>query len=338
MTAAERFPPREVRSLGYLLLIVIAARTGQDHIPRGVPFLEFMNQFGGGSEWGRTLSAAYFVGSTIAFVRNGFSAGCLIAGSALLLKVLGNMGLYSNGRLFDGLLLVLIGLCHSSRGLSLLRAQCVLLYAGSSLSKCLDPDWWDGRFMRSLFEFHLAGPTAEALAPYAGFAGIASIVAEAAIGVLLFTQATRNHGVILGTLFHTGLLLMLNEDFATFYYSVALSAALLFTRLPAVIQIAAPVPARWLPDVSVFSAVHWAPRLLAPLEVRFEHARLAGVPALCFLIVSSLPFLALVFGCAAYCGKIHWYGARNSILAGTLFAGLCLLACGVRSTWKRKPA
>lgn len=324
-SALPGFPPAEVRSLGYLLLVVIIARLGFDSVPRGVPFFEILSTFGSDYQWMQLLNLAFISGTIVAVLPLGgryLPLGCLLAGGSVLLKVLGNMGMYSNARLFHGLLLLLIGLCYSSRGVSFLRLQCILIYAGATLSKCLDPDWWNGRYMQVMFQFHLPPALAETLAPLAAVAGIASIATEAATGVLLSIPSTRNYGVCLVVAFHTLLLLLLNEDFATFYYSVALSATLLFLRLPQIVRISAPfaVLAGW----SVFADVRRAPGASGPFRVQFENTCLTGFSAISFLLLANLPLLAVLLGSAAYCSRNHDFAIRNIIVAILVFTGFAL--------------
>ena len=280
----------EVRALAQLVLIVLATRVGTDQIPKHIPFFEFLD-VGPGYRWGIGLMLVFFAGTLTAFTGRYFSIGCLAAGGALVLKTLVNMPSYSNGTLFDGLILVLCGLCHSQRGVSLLRAQCILVYIGAGLSKLIDVDWWNGRFMAAMFAYH---PSASWIPDwFAQPAGIASIFTESSIAVLLLFAATRNWAVLLVAAFHTGILIILSEDFATFYYTVALATALLFLRLPAIERIATNYP--WLSDYSVFSTVRAARRERGEEAIAFEAGgELAGFPALLFQLLSCTPVLGVL--------------------------------------------
>jgi len=133
--------PVELRSLGVLLIVMLLARFGADALPRQVPFLAVLDSFGTPDQWITACKLVFLTGSALVLSGFAIQTGCLLAGLALIAKVIGNMPLFSNGRLFDGVILLLIGLYVPQRGLQFLRLQCYLLYTGAVLSKLIDPDW-----------------------------------------------------------------------------------------------------------------------------------------------------------------------------------------------------
>ena len=308
-------PPVEVRALAYLVLIMLVTRVGMEQIPKHIPFFEFLD-VGPGDRWGQGINLLFFAGTATAFTGRYFSIGCLLAGGTLVLKTLVNMPAYSNGTLFDGLILVLCGLCQSQRGTTLLRAQCVLVYVGTGLSKMIDADWWNGRSMAATFDYH---PSANWVPDwFAQPAGIASIFTESSIAVLLLFPATRNWAVLLVAAFHTGILVILSEDFTTFYYTVAIASTLLFLQLPKIKRIV--TPQLWLASYSVFSGVREARRSEGNAVVQFASGSLSGFPAILFQMLSCLPVLGLLLAINCTVARHGFPRLRDAIVTASVLA------------------
>jgi hypothetical protein len=319
--------PHQVRCLGLLLMLIVSLRSGGYGFPRHLPFLEFLDEVGAPGQWNVALQCALYGGTALAWFGGFVRAGALLSGAAMILRVIGNMPAYSNGTLFTGLILVLIGLYTPLYGLAFLRAQCILLYAGAALSKCFDADWFNGRFVSAMLDFHLSPWLAAALSPLAVPAGIAAVWTEATIAVTLMVPRWRNFGVAIAALFHTFLLVLLNEDFGTFFYSVALSTTLLFLSLPEVQSVSGNVPG-WARD-SVFAPLRDGLRQrwqAGDWSVRFAGGALSGIWAQMFLIGSSLPALSAALSTAALLGYFEKLKPRTFLLAAAVAISFLLWA------------
>lgn len=328
----HRGVPVETHALGVLLLVLVTARTGWDPVERAVPFIGLFDHIGTAHQWALGTSVVFFSGAALALFSRFFRFGCGLAGVALIAKVIASMPGFSNGRLFDGLMLLLIALCVTERSRAILRAQVLVLYAGASLSKALDPDWWNGRFMTAILEHHLAPGPFDLASRFAVPAGLLSMATESLILVALATPALRNYGVALTTVFHTAILITLNEDFASFYCAVALSSALLFLRLPDVRGVS--TPSRGLCANSVFPAIREAPWTRGPASVDFARGRLEGAGARLFLTLSHLPSLALVVAIPALCGQHGLFWTRTALASLAAAAALgsgAMVACATRA-------
>jgi len=283
----------EVRSLAILMTVMLFSRLGLDPVPRHLPFLPVLDSLGSPEQWVFGLSLLYCAGGLLVVSGRFLQAGCLLTGAVVLLRVLGNMPLFSNGRFLDGLLLVLLALYSPNRGKVFLRCQFLLVYAGAALNKSLDADWWNGRFVAATLDFHVSPELADLLAPWTTAAGIGSIVTEAAILGLLLVPRLRPYGVALLLVFHTSLLVLLREDFGTFYYTLSLAGPLLFLEWPKPRETAMPsAELAWLARHSVMQAFREAPVILGPPRITFAGGELAGAPALAFSAAFSLPVLA----------------------------------------------
>lgn len=308
--------PAEIRSLAILLVLMLLARLGFDPVARNVPFLPFLDALGNNTQWTFTLSLLYTTGCALVLSNRFLQLGCLIAGGATLLRVLGNMPQYSNGRLLDGLLLLLIALYSPARGPLFLRCQFLLLYLGAALNKSLDPDWWNGRFIAATLDFHVAPSLVRFLEPTNTLAGFVSMAAETSIPLLLLVPRLRPYGLAVLLLFHTALLVLLHEDFGTFYYTLSLAGPLLFLEWPRPLTISLPAPwLLFLPRFSVFQVFRDAPLSLGPTRIEFPHASATGLPALLFLAISSLPILAIPFTCLPLLSRYRPTRLRDLALA-----------------------
>jgi hypothetical protein len=320
----------EVRSLAVVLVVMLFSRMGFDAMPRQVPFLPVFDRLGTPEQWVYGLSILYGTGALLVLSGRFLQLGCAMAGSAIVLRVLGNMPLYSNGRLLDGLLLLLLALYTPGRGRLFLRVQFLLVYAGAAFNKALDPDWWNGRFVAATLDFHVPPDLAEALAPFHTAAGIGSIVTEAAILVLLAVPRLRAYGVGLLFVFHTTLLVLLREDFGTFYYTLSLAGPLLFLEWPKPREIALPTAElAWLVRLSVFQVFRDAPLVEGPPRIAFAHSELSGAPALLFPAITCLPVLAIVYGILPHARLLSDFIVAGFVLV-CLFLGIAVRGAATR--------
>ncbi len=301
--------PTEVSSLATLVVLMLLARLGMDPIPRHLPYAPFPEGLSEAAPW------LFLGGALLVLSQRYVQMGALLAGAGLLLKVLGNMPLFSNGRLLDGLTLLLIGLYTPRWGLGPLRAQYCLVYFGAVLSKLIDGDWWNGAFVNATLDYHRPGAVAEALAPLAPWAGWVTMATEAAIGTGLAIPALRPAAVVLTAVFHTGLLVLLREDFATFYYTVSLSACLLFLEWPAVLAVRIPREGFvFLARRSVFTSLQAAPVERGSWQVRFANYRYEGPAALGLLLFANFPVLALLVAGVALVSRRGYGTVREVVL------------------------
>ena len=317
--------PAELQSLAVLLALMLLARLGLDPMPRHLPFLHFLDAFGTASQWISILSLVYLTGCALIVSMRFVQLGCLLAGCAILLRVLGNMPLFSNGRFLDALLLLFIACYSPTRGLVFLRAQYLLLYAGAALNKSLDPDWWNGRFIAATLDYHVSPAISRFLEPVNTLAGFVSMAAEASILVLLLFPRLRPLGLSVLIIVHTQRLVRLHEDFGTFYYTLSLSGPLLFREWPRPRAIA--LPASWLlflPCYSVFQVFRDAPLSLGPARIDFPHGSVTGLPAIFFTAFTSLPLLAIPFTCIPLLSRYRPTRFRDLALVVLAFTGLYL--------------
>lgn len=318
------------RWLARVLVIISALRGNTDVVPRRVPFLPFLLSVGSDEAWLNGLHVGVIVG-TILVLTPAWRFGSILVGSTWTVAVLGNMGALSNGRLFQGLLLIFCGLATTEFGVSLLRAQIVVLYAGAALSKAVDRDWWNGRFIASLWEFHRGSLDSVALSWIARPVGIVTIVAEAAIAVALVSVHRRNAGVALSILIHSLTVVALNEDFATFSYNVVLATGVLFVSIPTVRAVRCRFP-RFV-RMSPFAALRLCRLDAGPLKVDLERCSLSGLPAFGFLCVLTMPGQLALLGVAAASTRLGASLVRDTIF-GTIVVLLVKLVVTIRGHGK----
>lgn len=229
--------------------------------------------------------------------------GAFLAGAALVIATIACPPLYANSRLYSGCVLLLLGLWQPGSGTTLLRAQVVLLYAGATLSKLFDVDWWDGRYFDAWMNGKLRSPlfgAAAALLPplaLAKLCGWATILAEGFVAVGLPFRKTRVAAVVAGLLFHVGALALAGEDFGVFFYAVTLSY--LFFAEPEdrlSVRGAERVPlARWLVAVDRDRFFIVDPAGGGTLEVSGAVGHRTGGAALrAMLLASPLPYFLLL--------------------------------------------
>lgn len=308
--------PAEVRALAVLLVAIVAGRLGFDEVPRFLPFFPILDSLGTQHQWARVLLLLWCSGCALILYGRWLRVGCLLAGGVELLRVLGNIPHFSNGRLLDASLFLLIGLYSSPRGLVFLRVQYLLLYLGASLNKSLDPDWWNGRFVAATFDYHLPAATAEWASRYAMPAGLLAMFVEAALFFLLLVPRWRVAGVLLLIAFHSALIVILREDFATFYYTVGLGGILLFLPTPAVSALR--LPNRhwaWLAKQSCFSNLQAAPWAQGPAYLSWGRFVFEGWWAILFLALVSLPVAAVSIGAVTVASRLGGTNARELALA-----------------------
>jgi hypothetical protein len=321
----------ERHALGLLIVTVIVGRLGGDDMGRHIPFLPWLDHLGRPADWIAILSISWWTG-VLLLCTPWFRLGALLAGTAEMLRVLGSMPLFSNGRAFDALLLIMVALSSASTGLRWLRLQYLLLYLGAALNKMFEPDWWNGEFMVVMLSDSWLGARLTALPEVPVLMGWLSMATEAAIPVLLLIPKRRAAGVWLCLAFHSVMLLMLREDFATFFYAVALGAVFLFYPLPDTATVSVPSGlAGLVPQTSSFSAISNAPRSRGGWSLQWGQAQLSGRAAAMVLLLCSLPAQVLVLLLITTASRVGAHDVRESLL-GLLVAAGAVAALQMRRT------
>ena len=147
--------------------------------------------------------------------------------------------------------LLLIGLYDARMGLWPLRIQLALVYAGASLNKALDPDWWNGRFFDTLMIDALGVRWYERLADglpdrWLGIGlGTLGMLTEATICGMVLGSRDGRLGVSLMLVFHAAMLVATVGQLSLpfMYASLAVSAA--FFYRPFRLSVPWMVPAIW---------------------------------------------------------------------------------------------
>jgi hypothetical protein len=314
----------DLRWLARVLIAITAIRSNTDVVPRRVPFLAILSAVGSDRLWLNALHVGVVAGGFLVFTPL-WRSGSVLVGTVWIVAVLGNMALFSNGRLFQGLLLLFCGLVTTEFGLSLLRAQVIVLYAGAALAKATDPDWWNGRFLASLWEFHGGSRPVASLMWVAQGVSVLTIVTETGIACALARPSLRNVGVVVAVVFHSLTVVILNEDFATFSYAVVLVTAVLFASPPTVRAAQCRFPK--LLKMSTFDELRRSPATIGPLNVVVGHRTLGRLLSVCFLTLLTAPGQLLALGFVATTSRLGLFAARS-----VGFVGLTVLLVIVGAT------
>jgi hypothetical protein len=172
-------------------------------------------------------------------------AFCLSLAAVIFLSTLSSRIYFSNNRLFCACIFLLVGLTDVKGRPVLIRYQLVILYAGAALDKLLNADWRSGQFMESfaqrLGEFgSLWSPNWKIGEPnvfldlylwlgaqlppmtLSVLTSWATILTELTLA-FLFLLGWIRPAIILGVLFHSGLLLLTGSTMGMFFYAVLCS-------------------------------------------------------------------------------------------------------------------
>ena len=249
--------PRSLRGTDLSPAALLVARmlgiglVGQQVFPRLLPYLPPLEWLGSPSGFRKVLSAASTLGLALLLASRFARLGCALMGGALLISLFACRPCQSVAHTYSACALLMLALSSRRTGTRLLQLQLVLLYAGATLNKALDPDWWNGRYFDAFLgvRHHHAAYLwlAEVLPPrLAGrLLGVASIAIEAAIAVCLLVPRWHLAGVALGVAFHTTMVLLLGSTFGPFYGAL-LASYLAFVPWPT--RVAAGAGRLLLPD------------------------------------------------------------------------------------------
>lgn len=228
---------------GWLLaakLLAFAVFRGPRFLGAGPPFLPFVSilDWPGFAGWLAPLTAATFYVSFLCLCFNRMvRVACVAIAGCVLIHVAGHRLEYANNLMFAAVFLLLIGLYDPRTGLWPLRIQLALVYAGASLNKALDADWWTGRFFDTLMVDALGVRWYTAVAGslpehfVGAFFGVATMLAEATICTAVLVSRRGRAGVWLTLLFHASILVATGGQLSLpfTYGSLAISAAFLFS-------------------------------------------------------------------------------------------------------------
>jgi len=176
-----------------------------------------------------------------------------------------------------------------------------------------------------MLDYHLPEAQRAFLRPFMPIAGWLTVAAESSCAFLLMTPRPRWAGVLTVGVFHRSLLVALSEDFGSFYYTVALCAALLFLPFPPVESVTAPSPRfAFLSRYSVFTALRAAPLKIGPACVSLASSAYTGPAALLLLILTNLPCVAILVASAAFLSRIGYARTRDASRAASVSAAVAL--------------
>ena len=192
---------------------------------------------------------------------------CLLLGGAWIVALLACQPCHSVAHTYVGCLLVILGCSSHASGLWLVRAQVVLLYAGATLNKALDPDWWNGRYFETLMVTRHQVPVyiaAASLFPpltLSQIMGIATVLIQALLTACFLIPSLYAVGIATGVFFHGLMVALLNMTFGPFFLTI-LGSYLAFLR--------------WPDHIAILEAPPWLLRCLGTLNVDGRY-RMAGV-------------------------------------------------------------
>ena len=226
-------PPNVLLAAKLIALSFIA--TGQvQALPS--PFLPFVAALDG-LPLQPVLQALFLTAATALLLNRAVRTCCLVLGTTLFVALLSSRLYFENNRTFTACVLFLTGLYEPRQRHSLIRLQLVVLYFGAALNKVLDPDWRSGQFFENWVTHVLRYPG------YARFSGLLpplalsalldwlAIATEAALALGFLVPRLRRSAIVLGVLWHTGLLLLTGRTFGMFFYAL-LSAYLAVAPWP----------------------------------------------------------------------------------------------------------
>ena len=218
--SGHALPPQLVLMARLLALFLLLR--GESPYRTYLPYLELLDRFPPdalGVVMRGAADAGYLLTLATPFIRLG--AG--VSGSMLLLGLLACRPCLSVAHTFVACLLLAVALSDRRTEGRLVRAQVVMLYAGATLHKIVDPDWWNGRYFDAMLvarHEHALYATVAAALPAGLLAtamGLATVAAQAALAICFLRPRAYRAGVILGVLFHGAMVLIMQSTFGPFF-------------------------------------------------------------------------------------------------------------------------
>jgi len=197
--------------------------------PRHLPYLELLDALGSPGQFRAALLLAAGLGYALLFFGPFIRSGCFLLGSAMLVGLLACRPCQSVAHTYVACLFLVISMSGHATGPWLVRMQVVMLYAGATIHKVLDPDWWNGRYFETLMiarhQHPLYSYAAAQLPPLSlsTLMGVVTILTEAAIAACLLRRRWYVPGVLLGVFFHSVMVLLMGQTFGPFYAAIMVS-------------------------------------------------------------------------------------------------------------------
>ncbi len=190
----------------------------------------------------------WWAGNLLLFFTDASRTACLLLGSLWISGLLACQPCHSVAHTYVGCLFLVLAAGDRRCGPRLVRAQLVILYAAAGLHKALDADWWNGRYFETLMmerhQVEIYSKAAALLPPMilSKLFGIAAVLTQLALAVLLAVPRWHAAGVATGVLFHGSMVILLGTTFGPFFVAI-LATYLAFVRLPERLPAAVPFAA-----------------------------------------------------------------------------------------------
>lgn len=226
--------PAELVLIAKLIALVSINQGG---FPLFLPFFPIVEEVISPRTFALATLGLRWLGYVLLFFTPCVRVGSLLLGTIWLAGLLACQPCQSVAHTFLGCLFVVIACSSRATGARLVQAQVILLYAGAALNKGLDPDWWNGRYFETLLDEHhqvALYQNAAALLPDLWLArglGMVTILTQALLVLLFLQPAWQKKGVLLGTFFHVGMVLVMQQTFGPFFL-IVLASYLAFLTLP----------------------------------------------------------------------------------------------------------
>lgn len=193
---------------------------------RNVPYLDFLVDWGPDKVYNYTLYFAVLIGSVLILFSKKTRTGSFLIGTAFLWSVISCRSCLSVAHMYMSVTFIVISLSNKQTGGWLLKAQLIILYFGAGINKMMDQDWWNGNYFETLMIDRHANSfyswAADLFEPkfLSKFMGIAAVFLEFIIPVCFLIKKFNKAGLIIGLIFHTILILLANDMFGPFYFTI----------------------------------------------------------------------------------------------------------------------
>lgn len=298
--------------------------------PRYLPYLEFLDAIGSAGRFHAALLLAAGIGYGLLFFGPFIRSGCFLLGSAMLVGLLACRPCQSVAHTYVACLFLVLSMSGHATGPWLVRLQVVVVYAGATTQKLLDPDWWNGRYFETLMlarHHHFLYSYAAAQLPPLGLSkvmGVMTILAEAAIVTCLLRPRWYVPGVLLGVFFHSIMVLLIGHTFGPFYATIMVSYVA-FLPWPHRLELS---PGR-LASASWFKGLlsatdpdrRWTVRDSGTFTITVDDRRYSGMSAVRKMVLASP--IAFIWFAAAVSIRTPWHLRDAAIVL------LLLLTCTV---------
>lgn len=223
-----------------------------------VPFLQVFDLFPGAVfQW--ALRITFWIAAIHLFANRRVRTACVTLGLVLIVAVLASRHFYSNGKVFCGLVFLMVGLQPRSTRPWLLHLQLALVYLGAGVNKLFEPDWRSGQF----FEFFLTElrprpvyQAAAALLPDMMLSWLMCwfvILFEFCFGFAILFGRKQAATIWCGVLFHSAALYLTGSMYGVFVPAM-FTAYLSFIAWPSEVKVSYSPRQEWLSRARHLSA------------------------------------------------------------------------------------